>query len=190
MTSKFGSAKRPTFRTQERLRMGRPVKILLLKLCVQHQRSNTPRFKFKITKKTALVIFRRNPRSYFITKNKLTSKKQLNQTAVGLSNRFYKVEVPTSQYHPLGGALQTTAYSTPLRLSQPLACGPVAHAQDRRRPEGCLFHTLSVLCELMLRRRPSSSCISEYSSSSSSSMMSDRSEPRLLSVQYSSLWLY
>lgn len=41
---------------------------------------------------------------------------------------------------------------------------------------------------LGLRRPPPSSCISEHSSSSSSSMMSDRSEPRLLSVWYSSPW--
>lgn len=35
---------------------------------------------------------------------------------------------------------------------------------------------------------PSSSCISKESSSSSSSKMSERSEPRLLSVWYSSPW--
>lgn len=41
---------------------------------------------------------------------------------------------------------------------------------------------------LGLRLPPSSSCISEHSSSSSSSMMSERSDPRLLSVWYSSPW--
>lgn len=49
-----------------------------------------------------------------------------------------------------------------------------------------LWDTLSALWEFL---RLPSSCISEYSSSSSSSMMSERSEPRLLSVWYSSLWL-
>lgn len=66
--------------------------------------------------------------------------------------------------------------------------GPQPGHRPRAGP-GAAALTLRAPWDVPLgRRRPPSSCISEHSSSSSSSMMSDRSEPRLLSVWYSSPW--
>jgi len=51
--------------------MGRAVKILSLKLCVQHQRSNTPRFKFKITTKNSASHIQDNPKELLYNKKPL-----------------------------------------------------------------------------------------------------------------------